>query len=315
VAERGAGLLGAVQRLFESQLLVLSPAVAEPGVAFRAGVSLGEGLRQLWPVLEALCVQGRQHVIVALGIGAQEKLSFQGQGFQFFRLPSRTELVLPATYEDWLRSLSMPRRKRDRRRSLAYAKGRASDRGVSIRVLQGRITDHQLYYHMLREVYRHHGRELDLRHRLFEAFEREFGQDLVAAEGWIRGELCGFVIGLREDDHMQIPLAGLRYERTGETGLYLLMFDALIAWAIERRLQRVNGGLGTVEMKRRLGFRELPLWGGYRFRPSSLNRVMRGAVPAGGAIVRGIEAFSGGARKLVSRNVSFASKTHSVHEA
>jgi predicted N-acyltransferase len=93
----------------------------------------------------------------------------------------------------------------------------------------------------------------------FEILQRERppGTELILVE--VNDQIVAFVLCQAGDGLMYIgPLVGLDYEKSRKTYAYFLLYYEVIGAAIEYGCRGVYAGVGTVDIKSRLGFERVP---------------------------------------------------------
>jgi len=84
--------------------------------------------------------------------------------------------------------------------------------------------------------------------------------ETVVITGRVGGTLSGFLMGhvVRECSQLRLTHVGLHYQLSRPNNIYFLMFDQAIRHAFQLGVKEVVGGATQDNLKRRLGFRQLP---------------------------------------------------------
>jgi hypothetical protein len=174
----------------------------------------------------------------------------------------------PPTYEEYFERLP-PRHRHELRRN----RRRGDARGVHI--THGPVAGRGKRLHpLLREVYAHHGAApgaSPFSPVLFDALEREMPGEVVVFEGSVGGQPAGFLLCVVRGDTLDGPLLGMRYDLARPSGLYFLLVDEVVRWALRHGVRRIHGGVTNERQKQRHGFLPRRRWLCLKARPWPLH--------------------------------------------
>ena len=89
---------------------------------------------------------------------------------------------------------------------------------------------------------------------IFELIRREFGADALVVTARLHGELCGFVLLLRDGSHWYVYRCGFDYEVQGDLPVYFeVLFYHTVAAASAAGASVVHYGIGSAEAKQSRG--------------------------------------------------------------
>ncbi|MGH2352620.1 MAG: GNAT family N-acetyltransferase, partial [Chloroflexota bacterium] len=255
-------------------LVVSAPFSArQGGVALRRGVVLENALPELERIFDAICLREGRLVVGVGNISDADLPAWHGQGYAASAQAPDMVLDLPVdTYDAYVAGLP----KKDRS-ELRRVRRRGEEMGVTFALGSPGDQPEQLHA-LLGEVFTRHGATADtmpFTAELFPALEREMGAQAIVFLGYVNGRLAGFFLCLKQGETLLWPAAGLRYELAHPSGLYFLLIDEAVRWAIANGYRLIHGGMTNEQQKGRHGFRPRARWFCYRASPHVLNRSLR----------------------------------------
>jgi predicted N-acyltransferase len=221
--------------------------------------------------LTQLCRQERRLLITVGNVDANAVSSWQRAGFLASPKPRVNVLDLPATYEDYLKSL-----RRKERQELRRIRRRAAEFDIRLEV-EALGNDVEEIYTLLCEVYARHGVPRDampFTPQFLSALAVEMPGEIVLICGYAGDERVGVFLNLLDGSRLLALLAGLRYKIARPSYLYFVLLDETIRWGIRQGFQQVYVGVSNEREKRKHGFHSEERWLCYRANLRPLQRLL-----------------------------------------
>jgi predicted N-acyltransferase len=241
-------------------LLVTLPA---GGLAFR----LAQGLDpvavgpRVGDALRALARRERRLFAMVAPAAEREAEALKHAGFATSPAPGSMKIRLPATYDEYLKRLSQRHRKDVRR-----LRRRAEEAGHRFECHEAWDYREDELFELFVETMERHGLErgsLPLDASYLTELKRMWGADLRLFTASREGRLVAYLAVQASGKLARVSVPGIRYAEARPFALYLLLWQEVLAWAIDQGVETLDGGTQMVREKARMGFEERRLMYAY----------------------------------------------------
>jgi predicted N-acyltransferase len=242
------------------------------GVALRQGLALEDALPELERIFDAACRREGRLLMGVGNVAGADLPSWRARGYAASPQNPDMVLELPAgSYDTYLQTLP----KKDQA-ELRRVRRRGEEMGVTF-ALGSPADDAGQLHALFGEIFARHGATTDtmpFTPEFFPALARELGTNAIIFRGYVKGQLAGFFLCIKQGETLLWPAAGLHYELAHPSYLYFLLIDEAVRWAIAHGYRLIHGGMTNERQKARHGFRPRPRWFCYRASPQPLNRIL-----------------------------------------